>query len=169
MGVDVEERGHERGQEIITIPGHWDISFAYAAGATGSEFLRRLRDEKRISGVRCPRCRRVILPPRGFCDRCFVAVSEWVDVRQRGVIESFTITTEPFLGLPDPPYAIAYVALEGASTALVNFVRGVDLSDVPAAARALAVGSRVTVGWSRSRKGRITDFHWRLAMRGESA
>ena len=44
--------------EIMTIPGHLDVSYRYAAGATGSEFLRRLRDEKRISGVQCPRCRR---------------------------------------------------------------------------------------------------------------
>jgi len=153
----------ESKQEIVTIPGHWDISFQYAAGATGSEFLRRLRDEKRISGVQCPQCRRVILPPRGFCDRCFAAVEGWVDVGPRGRIEAFTITTEAFLGLPDPPYAIAYVALDGASTAMVNFVRGVDLSDVHEAARALAVGTRVTVGWSRRRKGRVTDFHYRLA------
>ena len=149
-------------QDIIMIPGQWNISFEYAAGVTGSEFLRRLRDEKRISGVQCPKCRRVILPPRGFCDRCFVAVEGWIDVGPGGVIQSFTITTEPFLGLPDPPYAIAYVTLDGASTAMVNFVRGVDLLDIQEAARALAVGTRVRLGWSRSRKGRITDFYYRL-------
>jgi uncharacterized OB-fold protein len=150
-------------QEILTVPGHWDISYQYAAGTTGSKFLRRLRDEKRISGVRCGKCRRVILPPRAFCDRCFLATDEWVDVGPGGVIESFTITTEPFLGLPDPPYAIAYVTLDGASTAMVNFVKGVDLSNIAEAARRLAVGNRVKVSWARRRKARITDFHYRLA------
>jgi uncharacterized OB-fold protein len=150
-------------QEILTVPGRWDVSYQYAAGITGSEFLRRLRDEKRVSGVRCPKCRRVILPPRAFCDRCFLATEEWVDVGPGGVIESFTITIEPFLGLPDPPYAIAYVTLEGASTAMVNFVKGVNLSNIAEAAQRLAVGTRVKVGWARRRKARITDFHYRLA------
>ncbi|MGH9674510.1 MAG: Zn-ribbon domain-containing OB-fold protein [Bryobacteraceae bacterium] len=149
--------------DIITIPGRWDISYDYAAGRTASEFLRRLRDEKRISGVRCAKCGRVILPPRGFCERCFVAVEEWVDVAPSGVIEAFTITTEPFDGLPDPPCAIAYVRLDGASTAMLNFVRGVDLVSVAAAAARMAIGTRVRVEWKEAREGRITDFYYVLA------
>ncbi len=144
--------------EIITIPGHWDITYNYAAGVTGSEFLRRLRDEKRISGVKCPKCQRVLLPPRGFCERCFVATEGWVDVGTSGVIEAFTITSEPFEGLPTPPYAIAYVTLDGASTAMLNFVRGIDLADLKAAAKKLAIGTRVRVEWAEERQGRITDF-----------
>lgn len=147
-------------QEIITIPGHWDITYNYAAGVTGSEFLRRLRDEKRISGVKCPKCQRVILPPRGFCERCFIPTEGWVDVGTEGVIEAFTITSEPFDGLPEPPYAIAYVTLDGASTAMLNFVRGVALSDLKAAAAKLAIGTRVRVEWVAERKGRITDFYY---------
>ncbi len=149
--------------EIITIPGKWDISYEYAAGTTGSEFLRRLRDDQRISGVRCPNCERVILPPRGFCERCFVKTEGWADVGPGGVIESFTISTEPFQGLPDPPYAIAYVTLDGASTAMVNFVREIDLSDLPQAARRMAVGTRVRVKWKDVREGRITDFYYVLS------
>jgi hypothetical protein len=42
-------------------------------------------------------------------------------------------------------------------------VKGVDLSNIAEAARRLAVGNRVKVGWSRRRKARITDFHYRLA------
>ena len=149
--------------EIITIPGHWDITYEYAAGATGSEFLGRLRDEQRICGIRCSGCERVILPPRGFCERCFIKTEEWVEVGAGGVIESFTISSEPFQGLPDPPYAIAYVTLDGASTAMVNFVRNIDLSDTQGAARRMAVGTRVEVKWKDVREGRITDFYYELS------
>lgn len=149
--------------EILTIPGRWDISYEYAAGATASEFLRRLRDEQKICGVRCPGCARVILPPRGFCERCFVKTEDWVEVGTAGRIESFTISTEPFQGLPDPPYAIAYVTLDGASTAMVNFVREIDLSDIHGAAERLAVGTRVEVKWKNARQGRITDFYYVLS------
>jgi uncharacterized OB-fold protein len=148
--------------EIISVPGHWDIAYSHSAGLVGSEFLRRLRDEKRISGRLCPKCRRVLLPPRAFCERCFVDTTEWVDVGQSGHIETFTIITDAFPGLPAPPYAMAYVTLEGASTAMVNFVKGVDLSDVERGATQLAIGNRVHVVWEPQRQARITDFHYEL-------
>ncbi len=148
--------------EILSIPGQWNISYNYAAGETGSEFLRRLRDEERISGVRCSKCERVIVPPRAFCERCFVPASEWVDVGPGGAIESFTVTTEQFQGLPEPPYAIAYVTLDGATTAMVNFVEGVPLTDLDEAAKSLAIGTRVRVEWKSEREGRITDFYYVL-------
>jgi uncharacterized OB-fold protein len=121
-----------------------------SAGVTASEFLRRLRDERRISGVHCPGCRRIILPPRGFCNRCFLPAGEWVDVVQTGILEAITITSEPFDGLPDPPYAIAYGTLDGASTAMLDFVGGVDLSELEAAApgHRHARGSPVETGAS---------------------
>ncbi|MGD9855957.1 MAG: Zn-ribbon domain-containing OB-fold protein [Planctomycetaceae bacterium] len=148
--------------KLISVPGHWDITYNYSAGVIGSEFLRRLRDEQRISGRKCPKCARVLLPARGFCDRCFVDTTEWVDAGESGTIEVFTITTDAFLGLPEPPYAIAYVLLKGASTAMVNFVRNVDLSDIERGAERLAIGNRVRVVWEPQRHGRITDFYYEL-------
>lgn len=150
-------------KEIITIPGDWNIHYDYAAGETASEFFRRLRDDARISGVKCKKCQRVLLPPRAFCDSCFVPIDEWVDVGQSGTIESFTITTHPFEGAPEVPYATAYVALDGAATAMLNFVEDVDLSDLKAAAEKLAIGTRVNVKWKEKREGRITDFCYTLA------
>lgn len=71
-----------------------------------------------------------MLPPRGYCERCFVPAKEYVQVGTEGMIEAATIVTQKFENLPDPPYAIAYVRLDGASTAMINFVHGVDLTDV---------------------------------------
>jgi uncharacterized OB-fold protein len=64
--------------------------------------------------------------------------------------------------LPPPPYAIAYVRLDNVSTAMLNFVRGLDLGDVPAAAKRLAPGARVKVIFADEREGRVTDFHYEL-------
>ena len=85
----------------------------------------------------------------------------WTWVRA-GAIESFTVTTEQFQGLPEPPYAIAYVTLDGATTAMVNFVEGVPLTDLDEAAKSLAIGTRVRVEWKSEREGRITDFYYVL-------
>ena len=79
-----------------------------------------------------------------------------------GVDRHYSVTFS-FENLPPPPYAIAYVRLEGVSTAMVNFVRGLDLSDVEAAAARLQPGTRVSVVFAAEPVGRVTDFHYVLA------
>ncbi|HXG30500.1 MAG TPA: Zn-ribbon domain-containing OB-fold protein [Thermodesulfobacteriota bacterium] len=143
---------------LIFIPQSWDIKFNHAAGKTGSAFFKAIMERKEILGKRCPMCKRVLLPPRSFCERCFVETAEWVSVGKEGTIMTFTIVYEKFEGLPDPPYAVAYVLLDGAGTAMANFIRGVDLSDLDRALRQIGIGTRVRAVFKRKRKGRITDF-----------
>jgi hypothetical protein len=85
-----------------------------------------------------------------------------VEVGQEGTIQAFTIVPVKFESLPDPPYAIAYVLLDGADTALVNFIGNVDLSDLKKAAKKIVIGKRVRVVFEKKRKGTINDFHYEL-------
>ncbi len=142
--------------------GEWKIHYDYAVGETATQFFLRLRDQGKIAGKKCPSCQGVLVPPRAFCERCFVQTEEWVDVGPEGTIEAFTIVYEPFDGLPEPPYAVAYVTLDGATTAMANFVRALDLSDPEVAARQLAVGNRVEAVFADAREGAVTDFYYRL-------
>lgn len=135
----------------------WDLAYRHALGSTVGVFLDGIA-EKRISGRKCPSCSRVLVPPRSYCDRCMVPTEDWVDVANVGVIEMMTIVYEGFKGLPDPPYAIAYVTLDGASTALLGYVRGLDLTDVSAATSALAIGTRVAVHFEARPTGLVTDY-----------
>lgn len=81
-----------------------------------------------------------------------------VDAFAIGAPNERRIVYEPFKGLPAPPYAIAYVSLDGASTALLGYVRGVELSDVTAATAALAIGKRVRVYFDAQPQGQVTDY-----------
>jgi len=148
---------HER----TTLRGGWNVAYNYAVGAAGKKFFSVLM-EKKIIATKCSRCGLVMLPPRSFCERCFVPAEEWVEVGKEGTIQAFTIVPVKFESLPDPPYAIAYVLLDGADTALVNFVRNVDLADLNNAAKQMAIGKRVRVVFKKRRKGLITDFHYEL-------
>ena len=139
----------------------WDLSYRHALGSTVGVFLDGLRDHK-ILGRRCPECERVLVPPRSYCDRCHVATGDWQDVANEGVIEMMTIVYEPFKGLPDPPYAIAYATLDGASTALLGYVHGLDLADVESATTKLAIGNRVVVRFSPEPKGTVLDYWFEL-------
>jgi uncharacterized OB-fold protein len=110
-----------------------------------------------------PKCRRVLLPPRGFCEQCFVETTDWVQAQPHGKIDSFTIVYEQFEGLPAPPYAIAYVRLDNASTALVNYLMGTELKDPAAATQTIRVGAPVRVVFKEKREGKIGDFWYELA------
>jgi uncharacterized OB-fold protein len=149
--------------ERIVIPAGWHLEFEHAAGRAASRFLTALRDQAVLLASPCPSCGRVRLPPRSFCEDCFVPTSDdWVEVGPEGVIEAFAITYAAFPGYREPPHAIAYVISDGADTAMCNWVEGVDLSDQDSAVAALKAGTRVHAVFSSERQARVTDFHWEL-------
>lgn len=150
--------------DLITIPGRWNFDYTYFAGEAASRFFAELRDNRRIMGTRCTACQRVLVPARAFCDDCFERTDEWVEVGPDGVVETFTILTAEFPGLPEPPVVMAYVTLDGADTALINLVTGLDIDDVEDAAQLLQSQPRVTVDFVDDPAGRITDFSFRLAL-----
>lgn len=144
--------------EMITIPGHWSFDYTYFAGEAASRFFAELKDNRRLMGATCPSCQRVLVPARAFCDACFERTADWVEVGPEGTLETFTIIIAAFPGLPEPPLVMAYVTLDGADTALVNLVTGLDLSDIPSAAAALQNQPRVRAVFTDQPSGRITDF-----------
>ena len=147
-------------EEPLIISGRWDIPYRHTAGQAASRFLRELKENKRIMGVRCPSCRRVLVPPRGFCERCFVPIEEWVEVEDRGTLATFTIVYAQFTGLPAPPYCVGLTKLEGADTALMHYVGGVNLQDLEAARKSVKVGMRLQAVWREEREGKISDIEY---------
>jgi uncharacterized OB-fold protein len=148
--------------QLVTINGSWNFEYRYFAGETASQFFAELRDHRRIVGRRCPSCKRVLVPARSYCDVCFVDTTDWVPVGMEGTVETFTVLTATFPGMPDPPIAIAYVTLDGADTALLNSVEGLPLEDLDATAALLLAQPRVSVVFDDYPQGRMTDFHFRL-------
>ena len=148
--------------QLITIPGRWDFEYRYFAGATASRFFAELRDNRRIMGTRSARSGRVLVPARSFSDAEYEPTTDWVETGPGGILEVFTIVGTKFPGLPDPPFILGYVTLDGADTAILNHVTGVDLSDLNLAAQRLMTRPRVRAVFKEAREGRITDFHFEL-------
>jgi uncharacterized OB-fold protein len=145
--------------EPLTILGQWDFRYEYFAGEAASRFFGALA-EKKIMGTVCPKCERTLVPARSFCDVCFVETTQWREVGTSGRLETFTILASKFYGLPDPPVVLAYVTLDGADTAILNFLTGLDLDDLDVAGAALLAQPRVEVRFDEHPQGRITDFHF---------
>jgi uncharacterized protein len=147
---------------ITEIPGRWDIPYLYSIGSTAGKFLSALAG-KQLLATYCSQCNRAFVPPRSFCEECFVPLDQWRELSHTGVIEAATIVSESFPGMPKPPYALAYVRLDGADTALGNFLRGVDLDNLAIAREQMTIGTRVRVEFTDRPEGRITDFFYVLS------
>lgn len=148
--------------ELITIPAKWDFEYRYFAGATASRFFGEIQRNGRIFGARCGSCGKVLVPARAFCEACYVATDEWIEVGPGGVLDVFTIVATKFPGLPDPPFVMGYVTLDGGDTAILNHVHVAGLEDVDLAAKRLMGRPRVIARFSDQREGRITDFYFEL-------
>ena len=154
---------HPAASEPWIVEQHWDITYTHSADPVTATFLRTLRDEGRLLGIRCPVCQRVLAPPRPICDRDFCRTSDWVELGMTGTLELFTIMYLAIDGLPNPPYVLAYVTPDGADTAIGGFLEGVDLTSTDAALADLRIGAPVTIELRDERRGRITDLYFRLA------
>lgn len=153
-------------QDLITIPGRWAFDYTYFAGEAASRFFSELGQHRRIMGTKCPCCKRVLVPARAFCDACMEKTTDWIEVGPEGTLDTFTIIATAFPGLPKPPIIMAYVTLDGADTALINLVTGMNLKlnteEIEAAARKLNKLPRVVTKFIDKPAGRITDFSFEL-------
>jgi len=149
--------------ELVEIPGKWNIDYRYSAGLVASKFFADLKKGQRFLATKCSKCNRVYLPPRSFCERCFIKIDYWVSLGLEGTVETFTLVMDKFEGFPDPPYVVAYVKIDGADTAMANFIEGLDLSDTKRALEILKIGMRVKAVFKEKREGMVTDFVFKPA------
>lgn len=149
------ELGGEEGGEVEELKAGADpvleqkyglrLDYEHAYGAYYGMLFDGLATSRRIQGVRCPRCERVLVPPREYCDVCYVRTGEWVDVADTGVIKAFSIIYLEFVGQTrEPPYVYAEIVLDGSATRLIHTVGGIDAEQ---AKERLQVGMPVKAVW----------------------
>lgn len=153
--------------EYIVKEDKWEISYFLDIGEIANKYFVELRDNGRIMATKCPRCKRVFSPPRSYCERCFVSLKEHlVELPVTGTLNAFTIVTDEYRvpDMPEQPYVIALVKLDGASTSIAQLLKGVDLANLEKAAAQLKPGLRVKAVFKPAgqRQGRIQDFYFEL-------
>ena len=145
--------------ESMVIEDSWTARYSYPVGQVAGKFMEGLK-QKKILATRCSKSGMTYLPPRAYCERSFEKCDGWVEASLEGVLEVATIVSAGFEGSPKPPYAVAYVRLDGVDTAIAGYVRGLDLSDLEAAMQRLRAGTRVRVEFIDEPKGRVTDYYF---------
>ncbi|MGM9331120.1 Zn-ribbon domain-containing OB-fold protein [Streptomyces murinus] len=117
------------------------LDYTYTPGRAQSDHLDSLA-ERKIVGERCPRCRKVYVPPRGACPTCGVATTEQVEVGPRGTVTTFCVVNIKARNLDiDVPYVYAHIALDGADLALHARIGGIPYDRV-------RMGLRVEPVWT---------------------
>ena len=137
------------------------LQYNYSLGQVAGKFMEGLKDGK-ILATRCSKSGLTYLPPRAFCEQSFEPCDSWVEAGLTGVIEQSTIVVRGYEGKRQTPQAIAFVRLDGVDSAIANYVDGLNLSDLQAAMKQIAPGTRVRVVFSKERQGRVTDFSFYL-------
>lgn len=110
-GKRISKEELEKLPHVIAKP---QAKYAWAAGMAISRFLEELKNG-RIIGRVCKRCKRVLVPPRMFCERCFRPTDDWHYLPATGVIEAFSISyIDTNAQRIKEPILVGVVALDGA-------------------------------------------------------
>ena len=136
----------------------WEAYFEASTGRL-SPFFKALRDDKKILGAKCPECGLVYCPPAADCPKCWIR-TEWTEVGPKGTLLAFSSVNSIVSAAPpavelgfEPPYGTGLIQLDGADTAMIHFVREIDLED-------LRPGIKVEAVMREKREGYITDIFY---------
>lgn len=119
------------------------VPYTWWAGDTAGRFLRALHDRQTIMGTRCEHCRRVFVPPRKTCPTCFANNATWVTVANQGTLVTFSVARRQLAAIPATvPVVFGLIRLDGADTALLHRIDGIEPEHV-------TIGMRVKASFSR--------------------
>lgn len=138
------------------IVDHQDLKvpYRYSMGAITSKFFIEIRERKKILGIKCPQCNVVFVPPRSTCGRCFSLLKEWVEVSNRGTLQTYTVVHYPTPVQPVPPPLIyGIIKLDGADTGLAHLISETDYER-------LSIGMRVEAVFKEERAGNMLDIKY---------
>ena len=135
----------------------WEPNARYAwdVGIAIGRYLEELK-AGRLIGRRCDGCRRIMIPPRMFCEVCFRPTDDWVPLQDTGTVKTFSLCyiTWNMKRLTDPQIP-AVIDIDGASKGMGIMHM---LGDI--APDAVEIGTRVQAVWkpAAERSGDITDI-----------
>ncbi|BBD72074.1 DNA-binding protein [Sulfodiicoccus acidiphilus] len=155
-GTPLSEEDFKRAVKEITRPrAVYDV----APGEAYSRFFRGLKEGK-ILGTRCPSCRLVHVPPKVYCQYCYVPLTEWVEVKDEGYVETAVVV---YIAAErerlETPEVVGVVRLEGSGDeyrfpGLMHRICA-DPDDVKSMK---LLGSKVRARWAKEKQGGINDI-----------
>jgi len=140
-----------------------EVQYAWSVGHAMSEFLKGLKQGK-ILGIHCKRCKRVITPPRSFCEYCYGPTDEWIELPDTGIIETYSISyLDPNANRIEEPILIGVIDIDGADEhhGFMHYFGEMSKDEIK-------IGMKVKAVWKpeNEREGAITDIKYFKPLRG---
>jgi len=159
-GVPLKESEFKEGRVLFT---EWrsKAEYAWDRGIALTKFFEGLKNGK-IFGIRCPECNRVVVPPRIFCERCFREIDEWIELKDTGKVNTFSVSFVNWdASRRETPQVPAVVEIDGASPGIGFMHLLSDVGDtLEEILRRVKIGMKVKAVWKNEeeREGAITDI-----------
>ena len=149
--------------EVLVSTWHVKSKYNWDAGIAMGRYLEGLKEGK-ILGIRCPQCRRTLVPPRAFCELCFRPLDDWVELSDTGRINTYSVS---FLNWDasrrSEPEVPAVVEIDGASPGMgILHLIGEVGNTLDEITSRLKLGTLVQAVWkpAEEREGAITDIRY---------
>jgi len=146
--------------KIFVTDDSLDCAYAWDTGVAVNRYLAELRKGK-IIATECRKCRRIMLPPRLFCELCFIPGSDWVYVQDSGVVNTFSVCHVHWdasrISKDEKPHLPAVIEIDGASPGMgIMHILGEIEPD------RIRIGMKVRAVWrpEQERTGAITDIRY---------
>jgi len=129
-----------------------EFDYTRSLGPVLSRFMSALKNRQVVGGVLSDG--RVVVPPPEYDPVTHAAITEFVEVADEGVVQTWTWVSEPVADQPlDRPFAFAHVLLDGADAPILHAVAVDSAADIE-------TGLRVKVRWADETTGTIRDIAW---------
>ena len=161
-GTSLTDHSLTQGEVLQT---SWRVKSEYRwdTGVAVGKFLAGLKEGK-ILGVHCPDCGRTLLPPRAFCELCFVPLHRWVELKDTGVVNTFSVSYVNWDATRrQTPEVPAVIEIDGATPGMgILHLLGEVGEDLDAILAGVKIGMKVEAVWRppEEREGSITDIRY---------
>lgn len=144
--------------KVLAVEDRPVFQYQWSTGIAISHYFKGLKEGKLI-GSECGKCGRRVIPPRVFCEWCFVPMQRFIELEDTGTVMTFSIcyiaTDASRLKDPQIPAVIAIDGTTNNEMGILHLISEVDPNDVK-------IGMRVKAVWKdeSERTGAITDIKY---------
>ena len=146
--------------KVLSVHDKPNLKYAWDNGVAIGRYLAELKNG-RIIGKRCNSCKRVLVPPRRFCELCWRPTDDWEFVQDTGTILTCVVSHVNWdasrVKKGQRYHTPAVIELDGAGKdqAILHLIDEIEPYDIK-------IGMRVKAVWKEpeERIGAITDIKY---------
>ena len=144
--------------KVLSVHDKPNLKYAWDNGVAIGRYLAELKNGK-IIGKKCEGCKRVLVPPRLFCEICWKPTDDWSHLQDTGTILTFVVSHVNWdasrVKKGERFHTPAVIELDGAGKdqGILHLIDEIEPYD-------LKIGMKVKAVWKKpeERIGAITDI-----------